>query len=115
MVCGYALGHYLKHPDVNSMKKFIAIKDKHIILHEQNAFTSHLMLDSNEIYNLTKQGLDTAQIAALKRIHPNLVLVKLLELYRMGYDLRHYYAQHHAFIECFKLPVHFRFDATALG
>lgn len=81
----------------------------------KNAFTSHLMLDSNEIYNLTKQGLDTAQIAALKRIHPNLVLVKLLELYRMGYDLRHYYAQHHAFIECFKLPVHFRFDATALG
>ena len=81
-------------------------------VHEQNAFISHLMLDSNEIYKLTKQGLDAAQIAALKRIHPNLVLVKLLELYRMGYDLRHYYAQHHAFIECFKLPAHFRFDAA---
>ena len=94
------------------MKKFIAIKNKHIILHEQNAFASHLMLDSNEIYNLTKQGLNAAQIAALKRIHPNLVLVKLLELYRMGYDLRHYYAQHHAFIECFKLPAHFRFDSA---
>ena len=112
MVCGYALGHYLEHPDLNTMKKFIAIKNKHIPLHEQNAFTSHLMLDSNEIYKLTKQGLDAAQIAALKRIHPNLVLVKLLELYRMGYDLRHYYAQHHAFIECFKLPAHFRFDAA---
>ena len=45
------------------------------------------MLDSNEIYNLTKRSLDAAQIATLKRIHPNLVLVKLLELYRMGYDL----------------------------
>ena len=103
---------YLEHPDVSSLKKFIAIKNKHIILHEQNAFTSHLMLDSNEIYNLTKQGLNAAQIAALKRIHPNLVLVKLLELYRMGYDFRHYYAQHHAFIECFKLPAHFRFDSA---
>lgn len=112
MVCGYAPGHYLEHPDLNTMKKFIAIKNKHITLHEQNAFISHLMLDSNEIYKLTKQGLDAAQIAALKRIHPNLVLVKLLELYRMGYDLRHYYAQHHAFIECFKLPAHFRFDAA---
>ena len=71
MVCGYALGHYLEHPDLNTMKKFIAIKNKHIPLHEQNAFTSHLMLDSNEIYKLTKQGLDAAQIAALKRIHPN--------------------------------------------
>ena len=111
MVCGYAVGHYLEHPNLNSVKKFIAIKDKHIILHEQNAFASHLMLDSSEIYNLTKRGLDAAQIAALKRIHPNLVLVKLLELYRMGYDLRHYYDQHHAFIECFHLPAHFRFDA----
>ena len=94
------------------MKKFIAIEDKHIILHEQNAFTSHLMLDSNEIYNLTKRSLDAAQIATLKRIHPNLVLVKLLELYRMEYDLRHYYNQHHAFIEGFHLPAHFRFDTS---
>lgn len=39
MVCGYALGHYLEHPDLNTMKKFIAIKNKHITLHEQNAFT----------------------------------------------------------------------------
>ena len=38
-------------------------------------------------------------------------IVKLLELYRMGYDLRHYYDQHHAYIECFHLPAHFRFDA----
>ena len=112
MVCGYAVGHYLEHPNLNSVKKFIAIKDKHIILHEQNAFASHLMLDSSEIYNLTKRGLDAAQIAVLKRIHPNLVLVKLLELYRMGYDLRHYYDQHHAFIEGFHLPAHFRFDTS---
>ena len=81
-------------------------------MHEQNAFTSHLMLDSNEIYNLTKRSLDAAQIATLKRIHPNLVLVKLLELYRMGYDIHHYYNQHHAFIEGFHLPAHFRFDAA---
>ena len=33
MVCGYAVGHYLEHPNLNSVKKFIAIKDKHIILH----------------------------------------------------------------------------------
>lgn len=69
-------------------------------LHEKICFSTEL------------SALDAAQIAALKRIHPNLVLVKLLELYRMGYDLRHYYAQHHAFIECFKHPAHFRFDAA---
>ena len=113
MVCGYAVGHYLEHPNLNSVKKFIAIKDKHIILHEQNAFASHLMLDSDEVYQMTKRGLDAAQIAAAKGIHLNLVLVKLLELHHLGYDLRHYHAQHHAFVKQFNLPAHFQFDVAA--
>ena len=113
MVCGYAVGHYLEHPNLNSVKKFIAIKDKHIILHEQNAFASHLMLDSDEVYQMTKRGLDAAQIAAAKGIHLNLVLVKLLELHHLGYDLRHYHAQHHAFIKKLNLPAHFQFDVAA--
>ena len=87
--------------------------DKHILLYEHNAFTSHLMLDSDEVYQMTKRGLDAAQIAAAKGIHLNLVLVKLLELHHLGYDLRHYHAQHHAFIKQFNLPAHFQFDVAA--
>ena len=115
MVCGYALGHCLERQmltDPHSFKKFLAIKDKHIFLYEQNAFTSHLMLDSDDVYQLTRRGLDAAQIAAVKKIHLNLVLVKLLELHHLGYDLRHYHEQHHAFIEYFKLPRYFRFDVA---
>ena len=85
------------------------IKDKHILLYEHNAFTSHLMLDSDEVYQMTKRGLDAAQISVAKRIHLNLVMVKLLELHHLGYDLRHYHAQHHAFIKQFNLPAHFQF------
>ena len=110
MVCGYALGHYLEHQllmDLHTLNKFLTIKDKHI------AFTSHLMLDSDEVYQMTKRGLNAAQIAAAKGIHLNLVLVKLLELHHLGYDLRHYHAQHHAFIKQFNLPVHFQFDVAA--
>lgn len=55
----------------------------------------------------------SAQIAAAKGIHLNLVLVKLLELHHLGYDLRHYHAQHHAFIKQFNLPAHFQFDVAA--
>ena len=33
--------------------------------------------------------------------------------YHLGYDLRHYYAQHHAFIKHFNLPAHFQFDVAA--
>lgn len=115
MVCGYALGHCLERQmltDLHTFKKFLTIKNKHIFLYEQNAFTSHLMLDSDDIYQMTRRGLDAAQIAAIKKIHLNLVLVKLLELHHLGYDLRHYHEQHHAFIEHFKLPRHFRFDAA---
>ena len=117
MVCGYALGHYLEHQllmDLHTLKKFLTIMDQHIFLYEQNVFTSHLMLDSDEVYRMTKHGLNAAQIAAAKRIHLNLVLVKLLELHHLGYDLRHYHAQHHAFIEHFRLPAYFRFDAAVV-
>lgn len=112
MVCGYALGHYLEHQllmDLHTLNKFLTIKDKHILLYEHNAFTSHLMLDSDEVYQMTKRGLDAAQISVAKRIHLNLVMVKLLELHHLGYDLRHYHAQHHAFIKQFNLPAHFQF------
>lgn len=84
--------------DLHTLNKFLTIKDKHILLYEHNAFTSHLMLDSDEVYQMTKRGLDAAQIAATKGIHLNLVLVKLLELHHLGYDLRHYHAQHHALL-----------------
>ena len=87
MVCGYALGHYLEHQllmDLHTLNKFLTIKDKHIRLYEHNAFTSHLMLDSDEVYQMTKRGLDAAQISAAKRIHLNLVMVKLLELHHLG-------------------------------
>ena len=107
MVCGYALGHYLEHQilmDLHTLNKSLAITDKEICLYEPNAFASHLMLDSEEVYQMTKRKMDAAQIADAKRIHINPVLVKLLELHHLGYDLRHYHAQHHAFIKRLNLP-----------
>ena len=115
MVCGYALGHYLEHQilmDLHTLNKSLAITDKGICLYEPNAFASHLMLDSEEVYQMTKRKMNAAQIATAKRIHINLVLVKLLELHHLGYDLRHYHAQHHAFIKRLNLPEYFRFDAA---
>lgn len=91
----------------------LGLHNKHILLYEHNAFTSRLMLGSDEVYQMTKRGLDAAQISAAKRIHINLVLVKLLEPHHLGYDLRHYHAQHHAFIKQFNLPAHFQFDSIA--
>ena len=59
---------------------------------------------------VTLSGCQDCSIS--KVIHLNLVLVKLLELHHLGYDLRHYHAQHHAFIKQFNLPAHFQFDVA---
>ncbi len=56
MVCGYTLGHYLEYQllmGLHTLNKFLTIKDKHIFLYEHNAFTSHLMPDSDEVYQMT--------------------------------------------------------------
>lgn len=68
--------------DLHTLNKSLAITDKEICLYEPNAFASHLMLDSEEVYQMTKRKMNAAQIATAKRIHINLVLVKLLELHR---------------------------------
>ena len=52
------------------------------------------------------------KVRDLRKKHINLVLVKLLELHHLGYDLRHYHAQHHAFIKQLNLPEYYRFDAA---
>ena len=60
MVCGYALGHYLEHQilmDLHTLNKSLAITDKEIRLYEPNAFASHLMLDSEEVYQMTKHKI----------------------------------------------------------
>lgn len=59
--------------DLHTLNKSLAITDKEICLYEPNAFASHLMLDSEEVYQMTKRKMNAAQIATAKRIHINLV------------------------------------------
>ena len=93
MVCGYALGHYLEHQllmDLHTLNKFLTIKDKHILLYEHNAFTSHLMLDSDEVYQMTKRGLDAAQISVTKRIlNRRFLVVDHIDLSLHNIDCNH--------------------------
>ena len=72
MVCGYALGHYLEHQilmDLHTLNKSLAITDKQICLYEPNAFASHLMLDSEEVYQMTKHKMDAAQISVIEKMN----------------------------------------------
>ena len=75
-------------------------------------FDKPLILINRQLDKQTKQMVCGYALGHYLEHHLNLVMVKLLELHHLGYDLRHYHAQHHAFIEHFKLPRYFRFDAA---
>ena len=111
MVCGYALSRFAEaylFPDkVSHSMNFIS--PAHLVEYEANAFSSHLMLDSEEVYHLTKLGYDVQQIAAMTKRHLHTILVKLLALYHMGYDMTHYYSLHSEFLQAHQELAHFSF------
>lgn len=68
------------------------------------------MLDSDEVYYLTTLGYNAAQIAGITNRHLHLILVKLLEMYHMGYDLTHYHNLHKEFLLTHSNLAHLGFD-----
>ena len=113
MVCGYALSRYAEaylFPEKSTFRKMDYISQAHLFEYEANAFSSHLMLDSDEIYYLTTLGYDAAQIADITNRHLHLILVKLLEMYHMGYDLTHYHNLHKEFLLTHSNLAHLGFD-----
>ena len=56
--------------------------------YEANAFASHLLLDTDEMLEYAHRGYGAVEVAQLKGGDINLVLIKLAELNKLGYDLR---------------------------
>lgn len=112
MVCGYALSRYAEaylFPEKSAFRKMDYISQAHLFEYEANAFSSHLMLDSDEVYYLTTCGYDATQIAEITNRHLHLILVKLLEMYHMGFDMTHYYSLHSQFLKAHHNLAHFSF------
>ena len=56
--------------------------------YEANAFCAHILIDSNECFEYARNGYDVVTIAKLMNSEINLMLIKLQEMIRLGYDLR---------------------------
>lgn len=56
--------------------------------YEANAFASHILLDNDEVYSLSRQGYDVVEIARMMKADINLMLIKLQEMNKIGYDFR---------------------------
>lgn len=66
------------------LKNFSLFNMKDNTEYEANAFASHILLDNDEVYSLARQGCDVVQISQTLGSHINLMLIKLLEMNKLG-------------------------------
>lgn len=67
--------------------------------YEANAFAAHLVIDDTALIDGMKQGYDVVQLSAMMGTNINLMLIKLNELNRMGWDLNLPYVPHSDFLK----------------
>ena len=92
MVMAHELGHDQRHRDIakagQPLKEFSLFRMKDTTEYEANAFAAHILLDNDEVYSLARQGYDCPSIAQQTGADMNLVLIKLQEMNKLGYDFR---------------------------
>ena len=85
------LGHDALHRDIakgEGLKEFVLFNMKDTTEYEANAFAAHLIIDDDDIYSMSKEKYDVVQMAKMLNVNINLVLIKLQELNKLGYDFR---------------------------
>ena len=70
------------------MREFELFRMQSSTEYEANAFAAHLLIDTDECLEYAREGYDVVQIARMMNSEINLMLIKLQELNRLGYNLR---------------------------
>lgn len=91
MVAGHELGHDQLHRDLakgEGLREFELFRMTSMTEYEANAFCAHILIDTDECLEYAKNGYDVVSIAKAMNSEINLMLIKLQEMIRLGYDLR---------------------------
>lgn len=91
MVCGHELGHDACHRELakdDGMKEFVLFNMVNHTEYEANAYSAHLLLDDDRVYSLAREGYDVVQMARAMGSNVNLMLIKLQEMNKLGFDFR---------------------------
>lgn len=92
MVIAHELGHDQRHRDIakagQPLKEFTLFRMKDTTEYEANAFAAHILLPNDDVYSLVKEGHDVFRIAQTMGADVNLMLIKMQEMNKLGYDLR---------------------------
>lgn len=92
MVIAHEIGHDMLHRELaknGAMKEFELFKMmKNNTEYEANAFASHLLIDTDEFIELSREGRTISEIASIMNTEINIALIKWKELDNLGYDLK---------------------------
>lgn len=88
IVLAHEIGHDIYHRNLakDGLKEFTLFKTVNSTEYVANAFAAHLLLDNDDVLELARDGYDPAQIASFLNSDTNLMLIKLYEMNRMGYN-----------------------------
>jgi len=90
MVLAHEIGHDIYHRDLgeNGLKEFTLFKSINNAEYTANTFAAHLLLDNDSVLEYANEGFDPSQIASTLNTETNLVLIKICEMNRMGYNFK---------------------------
>ena len=90
-ICAHELGHDILHREyakTSAFQEFMLYDMRTRPEYEANIFASELLLDNDDIFPLLYDEYDICQIAGALDEDMNLVLIKIDELRKQGYDVR---------------------------
>ena len=88
MVLAHEIGHDTYPRDLarRGLQEFTLFHMKNDTEYVANAFGAHLLLDNDEVLELARSGCDVVQIAKTLNSDINLLLIKMQEMNKMGYN-----------------------------
>ena len=90
IVCAHELGHDDLHRELamnSALQEFMLYDMKTRPEYEANVYAAHLLLDENKILELSHDGRGLFQIAAEMSTDINLLLIKINEMNRQGWEI----------------------------
>ena len=92
LVCAHELGHALLHRKLGTapggLIEFEIFDMNNSTEYDANVFAANLLINDRELLEMIREGYDVVQIARELNLNVNIVLVKVTEMNKQGYNFR---------------------------
>lgn len=91
LILAHEIGHdqlHRKEAEKQGLVEFTLFNMTYRTEYEANVFAAHLLVDDDEVYDLALEGYDVVSISQMLKVNINLVLIKLHEMKKEGYEMR---------------------------